>query len=325
MHCATIMQKTLIKFGFYTLLIMGIHYFAAMCAGSYFDPFYLRFTTGQHHSMIIGTSRAAQGILPEVLNRELGKQYSQIANFAFTAANSPYGEVYLDAIRQKLDTTESEKRNLFILSVDPWSISTKNNPTDDLAHYRENGLFLDKMKSIGKTDKPNYEYLLKGYADSWGKILYRPITTKRRMCLHEDGWLEVNVPMNDKAVAGRTVSKIEAYEKLLPDYSLSFNRLKHLEQTIIYLKKYGEVILVQLPVSAEIEAIEDKLIPDFDEKTCTIAQKYDVKYWSFMDKLSDYQYTDGNHLYKDSSRKITVQIADMIRKNHLSACPKLPQ
>jgi len=314
------MQKTLIKFGFYAFLIVGIHYFAAMRAGAYFDPFYLRFTTGQHHSMILGTSRAAQGILPEVLNQELGETYTEIGNFGFTAANSPYGEVYSKAIWQKLDTANQTKKNLFIVTADPWAICTKNNPTDDVMKYRENGLFLDNMKSIGKVGKPNYEYLTKGYAESWGKILYRPVTTKHRMCLHEDGWLEVNVPMNASAVQTRTNSKIISYENLLTDFSLSINRLAQLEQLISNLKKHGEVVMVRLPTSAGIKIIEDKLVPDFDKKMCIMAHKYSVKYWSFMNILSEYEYTDGSHLYKGSGRKISYEIAQMVRDNKASDC-----
>jgi len=314
------MQKTLVKFGLYFALIVGIHYFAAMQAGAYFDPFYLRFTNGQHASMILGTSRAAQGILPEVLNQELGDEYTETGNFAFTAANSPYGEIYLKAIQQKLDTTKQDKKKIFILAVDSWSIATKNNPADDVALYRENNLFLDNMTTIAKAGKPNYEYLRKGYVESWGKILYRPVTTKRRMRLHEDGWLEVNVPMNEAEVQSRTATKIDSYQNLLLNFSLSVNRLAQLERTIMYLKKYGEVVLVRLPICADIKAIEDELIPDFDKKMCVLSQKYAIPYWSFMNKLSDYTYTDGNHLYKQSGRKISAEIAVIIRERRPTMC-----
>ncbi len=314
------MKKTLIKFSLYIGLIVGIHYFAAMQAEAYFDPFYLRFTTGQHTSMILGTSRAAQGILPEVLNQKLDDEYTETGNFSFTVANSPYGEIYLKAIQQKLDTSKQDKQNIFILSVDPWSIATRNNPTDNTALYRENNLFLDNMKTIGKVGKPNYEYLRKGYVESWGKILYRPITTKRRMRLHEDGWLEVNVPMSEAEVQRRTTNKINSYQGFLSDYSLSINRLAQLEQTILYLKKYGEVVLVRLPVCVEIAAIEGELMPDFDKKMCVLSQKYTLPYWSFMNKSSDYRYTDGNHLYKKSARKISAEIALMIRENRPATC-----
>ena len=85
-------------------------------------------------------------------------------------------------------------------------------------------------------------------------------------------------------------------------------------------KKYGKVVLVRLPVCAEIYAIEQQLMPDFEEKMCVLSQKYDVPYWSFIDKLSEYTYTDGSHLFKDSGRKISLKIARMIQQNQPSHC-----
>ena len=35
----------------------------------YTDPFYLRFTTPKNNNLIIGTSRAAQGIQPEIIRK----------------------------------------------------------------------------------------------------------------------------------------------------------------------------------------------------------------------------------------------------------------
>ncbi len=314
------MKKTFIKFLVYALVLIVIHYMAAMQAGSYFDPFYLRFTSGQHPSLILGTSRAAQGILPEVLNQELTDDYTPIFNFGFTVANSPYGKVYRKAIQQKLDTTRQSKKNIFVISVDAWSIATKNNPADDVALYRENNLFLDNMKTIGKAGKPNLEYLTKGYAESWGKILYRPITTNRRMCLHEDGWLEVNVDMSEASIQKRQAVKVENYTNFAAQYTFSNNRLSELEQTIDFLQQYGKVVLVRLPMCAEIYSIEKQLMPDFEEKMCFLSQKYTILYWSFVDKLSQYTYTDGNHLYKDSGRKISKEIAQMIKDNQPSGC-----
>jgi len=79
-------------------------------------------------------------------------------------------------------------------------------------------------------------------------------------------------------------------------------------------------VLIRLPVCAEIGMIKDELMSDFDKKMCGLSQKNAVPYWSFMDKLSDYVYTDGNHLYKESGRKISTEIAAMIRENRPTMC-----
>jgi zona occludens toxin (predicted ATPase) len=78
------------------------------------DAYYERLTTPAQTSLIIGTSRSAQGILPSILNSELGR--SDIYNFSFTISHSPYGPVYLDRIDQKL--LKNSKNGIFILSVD---------------------------------------------------------------------------------------------------------------------------------------------------------------------------------------------------------------
>jgi len=314
------MKSTIIKFGIYITIIILIHYFTALSAGSYFDPFYLRFTTGKHHSIILGTSRAAQGLLPEELNKNLGDEYSPLFNFAFTGLNSPFGKVYSNAILQKLDTTKTSKKNVFIISVDPWSISIKNNPTDNPEKYRENGLFLDIMKTIGKKGKPNYEYLIKGYSESWGKILYRPITNKKIMTLHNDGWLEVNVPMDETAVKNRITAKVKSYNKISEIYHFSPNRFLALKKLVLQLKKHGIVVLVRMPARNEIKIIENKFFADFDNKICALSSESDVRYWSFMNQLEEHTFTDGTHLFKDSGRKISKQIATMIKTDTPSTC-----
>ena len=61
------------------------------------DPFYLRFTTDKQNSLILGTSRAAQGLLPEVLNSKLNRD--DFFNYSFTLGHSPYGPTYLKSIK----------------------------------------------------------------------------------------------------------------------------------------------------------------------------------------------------------------------------------
>jgi len=79
-------------------------------------------------------------------------------------------------------------------------------------------------------------------------------------------------------------------------------------------------VLIRLPVCAEIGTIKDELMSDFNKKMCGLSQKHTVPYWSFMDKLSGYTYTDGNHLYKESGRKISTEIAATIRENRPTMC-----
>lgn len=313
------MKKTALKFGLYAILIFAIHYFAAIRADGYFDPFYLRFTNGKHASMIIGTSRAAQGLQPAVFNEKLKNNYAPMGNFGFTALNSPYGEVYFRGIKKKLKKRKSNKKKLFILSVDPWSLSNKENPDDEVSKYRENGLFLDRMVMVGQKGKPNFDYLAKNYTKSWANF-YKPVDTTE-MLLHEDGWLEVTVPMQPNHVRSRTNSKVRTYRtKVLPNYTFSPNRFKQLEATAQYLRKYGEVVFVRLPIAKEMKALEDIYIKDFDTRMCTLAKKMTLRYWSFVQDPDNYVYTDGNHIYKDSGKKLSADIANMVLQKQPTMC-----
>ena len=79
----------------FTLLIIIIHLILGLTADGTTDDFYLRFTSAKQKSLIIGTSRAAQGIQPQLIDSILDLTATdKIYNFSFTAQNSPYGEVY---------------------------------------------------------------------------------------------------------------------------------------------------------------------------------------------------------------------------------------
>ena len=113
------MRTILLKVLGYLAFIVLIHGIAAYRADGRFDPFYLRFTNGSHQSMILGTSRAAQGIRPDVLNQKLAQRFSEINNFSFTLLHSPFGEVYFDAVKTKLDSSPTGGSQLFLIAVDP--------------------------------------------------------------------------------------------------------------------------------------------------------------------------------------------------------------
>ena len=86
------------------------------------DAFYGRFASPAAGSLVLGTSRAAQGIRPAVLAARLAGQFEgPLLNYAFTLTHSPYGPAYLASIRRKL--RPGVRHGLFIVAVDPWSLS----------------------------------------------------------------------------------------------------------------------------------------------------------------------------------------------------------
>jgi hypothetical protein len=115
--------------------VLGIFY----AADGHADSFYEKISSPKQKNLILGTSKAAQGVQPEILKKQLNQEFF---NFAFTLQSSSYGKVYLQNIQKKLDTTSSTSQD-FILTVDPWSISSSTkNPNDSLS-FRENNSFLE--------------------------------------------------------------------------------------------------------------------------------------------------------------------------------------
>lgn len=314
------MQKTIIKLSVYILAVAGLHLLAAQLAGGYFDAFYLRFTNGSSQAMILGSSRAAQGLQPGIINRGLADEgFIPVSNFAFTLANSPYGKTYYEAIERKLDRQpQDQAKQLFLLEVNPWSIGQVQGKTAQ--EFREVELVLGKVKSVAHQGRPNYEYLIQHYPYSWGKILLDPFQ-KKEMLLHEDGWLEINIPMDSLSIATRTQSKLTQYrDDVLPSYVPSAERIAYLRKTIELLQIHGAVYLLRLPVHPSMLAIENDYQSDFDELMCQLADDQGIVYWRSNAIEGEYQFTDGNHLSKVAGAAYSERLVERILKEEKSHC-----
>ena len=159
--------------------------------------------------------------------------------------------------------------------------------------------------------KPNLEYLVKSYNGTWGNIIHKKIFSGPSY-LHEDGWLEVTVPMSDASVERRSKAKEKAYAVLKADRGYSEVRHKFLESTISFLEKHGTVFLVRIPVPLWMEDFEKELMPNFDQVIEELAEKESVEYFNLTGSDIEYQFTDGNHLYKESGKQVSETIARRI-------------
>lgn len=299
------MKKLLILTGVFAVFIFASLYLVSLQANGFTDPFYLRFTTPPQTSLIIGTSRAAQGLQPEEFNKILGRD--DVFNYAFTLGQSPFGQTYYESLKRKLQS--DTKDGIFIVCIDPWSISSDLDNPNDSANFHEIHLALEnKFVNLN----PNIFYLLQYYDKPLVDLFYQEPSN---MLLHQDGWLEVNVSMSKKSQKIRLDSKIEEYEtENLPKFKYSEVRFRYLARTISYLKKHGEVYLVRLPVHQKMLEIDNKLMPDFNEKINNLCQRYQVNYLSFELNSNDCIYTDGNHLWKNSGKIVSQQVAEWILK-----------
>ncbi len=266
------------------------------------DPFYIRFTTPPQENLIIGTSRAAQGVVPSVLKDKLGVD---MFNYSFTILQSPFGPTYLNSIKKKLK--ENTTNGTFIITVDPWSISSSYKDPNNVAFFKESELCLGNTHYVNMN--PNFDYLINNM-----KGEYLSILTKRNheALLHEDGWLEVSPNMDAAVVAQKTNNLIAKYQEHgLNNNKFSALRFEYLIKTIDFLKAHGQVYLVRLPVHPRMMEIEEQLMPDFNAKLNEISTLtegyYDLTY------LNDsVLFTDGNHLYKESGKYVSAVLADWI-------------
>ena len=273
-------------------------------ADGYTDPFYARFTSSKQSSLIIGTSKAAQGLRPDVLNKTLP---DSIYNFAFTVAHSPYGPAYLNGIKHKLSGIDATMRAIFIVTVDAWSISDANDDPNDETQFDENKSFLNKLTNV--SSKPNIPYLLGYYKNNFVKIFDRDTVA----FLHEDGWLEINTRMEPQIINQRIQNKAVSLSEKKTSYQLSKTRLSYLYETIAYLKERGDVFVITLPVHPDLTELDLAVVPEFTELMLTLSRDIHVPYLDLSHENTEYTYTDGIHLYKESAWEVSERVARWIK------------
>lgn len=304
-----------------SLFIIALHLILGALANGSTDNFYLRFTSSKQNSLIIGTSRSAQGIHPNILDSVLNlEENNGIYNYSFSINNSSYGKEYYYAIKNKIN--ESAKNGLFIITVDPWAISSDTTLNDNEIDIES--IFYSKKHY---NSYPNYEYLIKNYKKGWGNILLKRIESNILIrnqnslskikgaftYLRKDGLLEVYTSMDSTYVKQNIQKKVYNYNTSMSSNKFSKFRFLYLRKTIQLLKKHGEVYLVRMPVHTSLFKIEDSFDPQFDKRIINLANKTNVDYLNFADNATQYSYTDGNHLYINDAKIFSNQLAERIK------------
>ena len=127
------------------------------------SSYYLKFTSKKQTSLILGNSRSAQGIRPDIINAILDR--NDIYNYAFTLSSSPYGQLYFNSIKNKL--TKKENDGIFIIEVSPRSISINQKNEKESSIFRES----DKILAISHVNySPNFHYLFTRYPKKYFNI-----------------------------------------------------------------------------------------------------------------------------------------------------------
>lgn len=311
MSLRTLIVKVMVLAG---LLVGGYYLLAYKLAEGSVDYNYDKFTH-RAGSMIIGLSRAHDGMVPKVIEKEF-REYdiaTPVLNFSFEKTQSPYGEVLFEAIKKKIDTTS--RNGLFIFSVTPGNFLIskflKDSPNLDL----------DEKTALAKLDNfnedPNIEYIRKCYGDPLYKAFYPDKYSLR--VIHDDGWIE----FLDHLGEWYTVSEEEIelwklhtkyYYRQLSQYEKkSTYRISQFERMIDYLKKRGHVAIVRMPADNDLIELENGFWPEFDGEMARIASKFEVPYINYTDEEMKYRTYDGAHLFGESAKEFTARMSKDIK------------
>lgn len=303
------MKKFLINCILFSIPIVLIIFIIFCLADGHTDEYYLRFTSPQQKSLIIGTSSASQGLQPEVFNKILFKEdnSNKFYNYSFTRGTSNYGPAYLKSIKKKLDP--KTRNAIFILTVDPMGLCSIDKK--DSISFVESDRFVGKTHFVNQS--PNIQYLIFSYSHPYFNLIKNKFTPPPFL-LHKDGWLELNVPMEKDLVNNRMETKYKQYLATIKTFKFSTKRYEYLELTINYLKKHGKVYLVRLPIHPRMQEIENKVMSDFNEKMLVLSQTTNTPYLNLMTNKDNYTYIDGSHLYRTSAAVVSAEVANWILK-----------
>lgn len=304
------------KFILFGIVMAAAYYFAQwQLVQGQVDYFYPKFTH-QASSMIIGISRANDGITPSIIERNFGNQEISypVLNFAFAHQISDYGPAYLDAIQKKLDP--STREGLFILEVNPASLSIRVHESDVSSEIEDDQSFITTIKRFNR--HPNFEYVRKMY----NHPLYKGFKKSRRIDMirytHDDGWQEVTKQFESYVVSEEEVRhwkdlKLEEFTTKIKHFKPSVARLEYLERTIDYLNDKGQVFLVRIPISSELLQIEKRYWQDFNSQIGELASRHQIHYFDYSGDGENYDTYDGSHLFASSARKFTQRLCNDIK------------
>ncbi|WP_417362042.1 hypothetical protein [Galbibacter sp.] len=312
------MKGILWKISVLTLALIGCYYFfMGQLTQGFVNENYSKFTH-QSPSLIIGLSRAHNGIDPSVLDSVLdGTPYEGgFLNFAFEKSQSPYGKIYFEAIKKKIP--KQTTKGVYILTVSPGSFSAPVRITsvEQIIAFDQNSL-LGKIGQLNKN--PNYEYIRKGYGGSLYKG-FLPNNPQITTVFHDNGWEEFKLfkgsyHITEEDIANWTSQTIGGYRLIMKEHpeKASTYRMGSFQQIISFLKQHGQVFVVRMPIDPLVLGLENKLWKEFNTEMTLISAKKDVPYFDFSD-ATQYKTYDGSHLSSIYAKEFSERLALEIQR-----------
>lgn len=302
------MNRFLIKLLVFSIVSLLTLYGIFLLENGTADPFYKRVIGSKKKSLVIGTSKAAQGIVPSVLNAKLGLDpESELYNFSFTNIHSPFGESYSSAIQKKL--FEDTKDGIFIVTVDPWSLSSVKSAPNDRSLMEDDKLFLGKLSSF--SSPINLEYLLRFYINSYYEIPLRYFANNT-MHLMDDGWLMATPFIEEERYNRFYESKVNEYRERANRVKFSEYRFDRFTSLIDFLKKKGTVHVIVMPVDRQFHVIEKSVLPEMANQLEYFCKSNDISFKDFSSENSSYKFVDGVHLDYEAASVFSNDLANWI-------------
>jgi|SRR5690606_12808115 len=303
------MKTFLIKASLFFVLITLLTTLFLYKYGGYVDYFYEKFTTPKAHSMIIGDSRAMQGIRPDIIDQYFQDEQFELPmlNYAFTIAQAHIGPLYRKSILKKIHP--NTKNGLFVISINPAMLSSKKQNNNYIGEFKEKGSPPHNMDIVDLN--PNFEYLFKNYNYFHFKAVFR-----QKSKTHKNGWLEErNLPKDSIIFKEWKQNQIAIFSDFYKNYKVSEYRKKSLDTLIKDLKKNGKVILLRTPISSEMLDLENEFYPNFNNEINSIAKRNNIKFINYTtNNKTTFRTYDGHHIDKFGSVEFTQSLCDSIKK-----------
>jgi hypothetical protein len=295
------MRGFLIRIMLYGLAIALALFGVVLLADGTTDPYYLRLTTPRQAGLIVGTSRAAQGLIPHLMPAGRSPDY----NFSFTGLHSPYGPTYLEAIGKKMDPQARDAHH--IVAIEPWGLCADKADPNDSSLFPESALFLGTLPRMDVN--PNICYFLQGGVERlWDVIAHR--IEPDRMVVQADGWLQVDINRSPVEVQARLDDGMRENRSKARTLAYSAVREDYLHRTVQLLRSTGRVCLVRMPVSPPLRALEDSVVPDLGLRMRAIGAELGAPYLD-LSAAEGYTFTDGSHLNQASARRLSAVLMDL--------------
>jgi len=266
-----------------------------------YTPGYAK-ATHRANSLIMGGSRAGQGLNPDTIQAVLGRE-DVMLNFAFNGFHSPYGPSYYRAMQRKV--LPETKDGLFILSVNAGLLSDLEQDRgfreDEFGFYKLYFMNLD----------PNVEYMLRDLGSERGKQvspLLRLLSDTRlkqgKRKLHPNGWMEML-----HASGQATARADERFEGMRPNPV----RLEYLKKTIAYLQQFGQVVLVRLPTGSDYWAHESQAYPHFEEDMQALCDTFGIPFFDYFRESYPFHDINQHHLISAGANAFSADLARSIQ------------